>query len=81
VEHQLRFLAIETIRANQAFEWFALSVRLYIESNLTDIGAFKATSFVKHNQDHNQHIQYCGANAHHKNRVADRAVRSVSNMA
>jgi hypothetical protein len=42
---------------------------------------FKATSFVKHIQDHNKHIQYCGANAHHKNGVVERAVRSVLNMA
>jgi hypothetical protein len=81
VDHQLGFLAIETIQAKQAFERFALSVGVYIESYLTDSGAFKATLFVKHIQDHNQHIQYCGANAHHKNGVAERAVRSVSNMA
>jgi hypothetical protein len=40
VEHQLGFLAIETIRAKQAFERFALSVGVYIEYYLTDSGAF-----------------------------------------
>jgi hypothetical protein len=80
VAHQLGFLAIETIRAKQAFERFSLSVGKYIESYLTDSGAFKATSFVKHIQDHNQHIQYCEANAHHKNGVAESAVRSILNM-
>jgi hypothetical protein len=59
VEHQFGFLAIETIREKQVFERFALSVGIYIESSLTDSGAFKATSFVKHFQDHNQDIQYC----------------------
>jgi hypothetical protein len=81
VEHELGFSAIETIQEKQAFERFALSVGVYIESYLTYSGAFKANSFVKHIQDHNQHIQYCGANAHHKNGVAERAARSVSNMA
>jgi hypothetical protein len=71
VEHQLGFLAIETIRAKQAFEGFALSVEVYIESYLTDSGALKGTSFVKHIQDHNQHIKYCEANAHHKNRIPE----------
>jgi hypothetical protein len=48
VENQLGFLAIETIQAKQAFERFALSVGVYIESYLTDSGAFKATLFVNH---------------------------------
>jgi hypothetical protein len=81
VEYQLGFSAIEAIQVKQAFERLELSVGVYIESYLTDSGAFKATSYVKHIQDHNQHIQCCGANAHHKNGVAERAVRSVSNMA
>jgi hypothetical protein len=81
VEHQLGFLAIETIQAMQAFERFALSVGVYIQSYLTNSGVFKETSFVKHFQDHNQHIQYCGVNVHHKSGVAESAVRSVSNMA
>jgi hypothetical protein len=80
-DHQLGFSAIKTIQAKQAFERFALSVGVYNESYLTDSGAFKAPSFVKHIQDHNQHIQYCGANAHHKNGVVERAVRSVLNNA
>jgi hypothetical protein len=81
VKHQLGFLAIETIRVKQAFERFALSVGVYIESYLTDGGAFKSTSFVNYIHYHKQNIQYCGANANHKNGVVERAVRSVSNMA
>jgi hypothetical protein len=58
-----------------------VSVGVYIESYLTDSETFKATSFVQHIKNHNQRIHYCGANAHHKNGVAEQAVRSISNMA
>ena len=81
VEHQVGFSAFESIRAKQAFEGFALSPGVVIESYLTDSGTFKATSFIQQIQDHNQRIQYCGANAHHKNGVAELAIRPASNMA
>jgi RimJ/RimL family protein N-acetyltransferase len=38
-------------------------------------------SFVHHVSNHNQQIHYWGANAHHKNGVAKRAIKSISNMA
>ena len=81
VEHQVGFSAIETIRAKQEFERYSISVGVYVKSYLTDSGTFKATSFVQHIKTHNQRIHYCGANAHHKNGVAERAVKSISNMA
>ena len=78
---QLGFSAVESIRAKQAFEQMALQHGVVIESYLTDSGAFKANAFVKHIREHGQLIRYCGANAHHKNGVAERGVQSVSNMA
>jgi hypothetical protein len=81
VEPQLGFSAVESIRAKQVFEQNALQYGVIIESYLTDSGAFKANAFVKHIREHEQLIRYCGANAHHKNGVAERGVQSVSNMA
>ena len=81
VEHQLGFSAVESVRAKQAYEQMALHHGVIIESYLTDSGAFKANAFVKQIREHEQRIRYCGANAHHKNGVAERAVQSVSNMA
>jgi hypothetical protein len=81
VEHQLGFSGIESIRAKQAYEQMALHSGVIVESYLTDSGAFKANAFVQHIREHAQRIHYCGANAHHKNGIAERAVRSVSNMA
>jgi hypothetical protein len=80
-EHQLGFSAVETIRAKQAFKQMAIHHGVVVESYLTDSGAFKANAFVKQIREHEQRIRYCGANAHHKNGVAERAVQSVSNMA
>jgi hypothetical protein len=81
VEHQLGFSAVETVRAKQAYEQLALHHGVVIESYLTDSGAFKANAFVEHIRSHAQRIRFCGANAHHKNGIAERAVQSVSNMA
>jgi hypothetical protein len=81
VEHQVGFSAVETIRAKHAFESMSMAHGVIIESYLTDSGAFKAAAFVQHIRDHSQRIRYCGANAHHKNGVAERAVQSVSNIA
>jgi hypothetical protein len=75
VELQVGFSATETIQAKQEFERLAVSVGVYIESYLTDSGAFKANAFVHHVRNNNQLIHYCGANAHHKNGVAERAVK------
>jgi hypothetical protein len=81
IEHQIGFSAIETIRAKQSFEQLALSFGVVVESYLTDSGTFKASLFVQHLRNHNQSIHFCGANAHHKNGIAERGVRSISNMA
>jgi hypothetical protein len=81
VEHQLGFSAVETIRAKQNYENMAFEHGVVIQSYLTDSGAFKANAFVQHIRDHAQQVHYCGTNAHHQNGVAERSIRTVSNMA
>jgi hypothetical protein len=48
---------------------------------MADNGVFKANAFVKHIQDHNQKLRFCGVNAHHQNAVAERSIRTVSECA
>jgi hypothetical protein len=81
IETQVGFSAIETLRAKQNFEQHFLNYGIIVESYLTDSGAFKANKFFQHIRDHHQKIQYCGANAHHKNGIAERAIQTASNMA
>jgi hypothetical protein len=52
-----------------------------VDTDLTDSGAFKANTLVRNIRESEQRIQYCVANAHHKNGVAERAVCCFSNMA
>ena len=52
-----------------------------VENYLADNGIFKAKAFVQHLRDHNQKVNYCGVNVHHKNAVAGRSIRTVSEMA
>ena len=81
VEHQLGFSSSETIRAKQNYEQLALESGVVVENYLADNGIFKAKAFVQHLRDHNQKVNYCGVNAHHKNAVAERSIRTVSEMA
>mgnify|MGYP001362369755 FL=1 len=48
VEHQLGFSAVESIRAKQNFEQFALDSGVVVQKYLADNGAFKAKDFVQH---------------------------------
>jgi len=80
VEHQLGFSASETIRAKQNFEKTALDHGVIVSEYLADNGVFKANKFVKHIHERNQKIRYCGVNAHHQNGIAERSIRTVSEM-
>jgi hypothetical protein len=81
VEHQMGFSSSETIRAKQNFEQLALSHGVLVEDYLTDNGIFSKTQFLDHIRQHNQQVHFCGVNAHHKNAVAERAIRTVSELA
>ena len=81
VQHQLGFSSSETIRAKQNYEQMCLDNGILVESYMGDNGVFKAKAFVKHIRDHNQQVHYCGVNAHHQNSVAERSIRTVSEIA
>jgi hypothetical protein len=80
VEPQMGFSSSETICAKQNFEQLALGNGVLIQDYLTDNGIFSKTKFVDHIRQHNQQIHYCGVNAHHKNAIAERAIRTVSEL-
>ena len=75
------FSRSETIRVKQSFEKLALDYGVLINSYKADNGVFKANHFVSHIQEHNQKLNYCGMNAHHKNGAVEREIRTVSGCA
>ena len=81
VEHQLGFSAAETVRAKHNFEKVAFDHGVLIQEYLADNGAFRASDFVRHINEQNQKINYCGVNAHHQNAIAERNIRTVSETA
>ena len=54
---------------------------MLVDSYKADNGVFRANQFVSHIREHNQKLSFCGVNAHHKNGVAERAIRTVSECA
>jgi hypothetical protein len=81
VEHQLGFSASETLRAKHNYEQLALAHGVVVVNYLADNGTFKARRFVDEIRNRSQLIRYCGVNAHHKNGCAERAIRTVTEMA
>ena len=78
VEHQLRFSGSETIRAKYFVEKLVQDHGVIIENYFADNGVFKVNAFVGYLREHNKKIQYCGVNAHHKNTLAKRGIRAIS---
>jgi hypothetical protein len=81
IEHQLGFSSSETIRAKQAYEKLCLDHGIIVDTYLADNGVFKANTFVQHILEHSQRLRFCGVNAHHQNGIAERSIRTVSDMA
>jgi len=52
-----------------------------VQNYLTDIGVFKGEAFIKHVNEHQQQLRFCGAKAQHQNGVAEFAIQTVSNIA
>ena len=81
VGHQLGFSGSETIRVVQEYEKLAFDHGVVVDQYKADNGVFKARKFVAHVRERNQRISYCGVNAHHQNAIAERSIRTVSEMA
>ena len=81
VEHQLGFSGVEAIRAKQNFEQMALVHGVLIQEYHADNGIFKAKDYVTELRELHQPIGYCGVGAHHQNGIAERSIRTVSDIA
>jgi hypothetical protein len=71
---------VETIRVNQSYERTCLDNGVFVQDYLTENGAFKANNFAKYIHETHHLLRLCGTNANHQNGIAERAIRTISNM-
>ena len=62
------------IQAKIAFEWYKEEQGVSILHYHADNGQFANNSFIKNCQLKNQHLTYCGINAHFQNRIAEKKI-------
>lgn len=43
-------------------------------------GVFKANTFINHFREHDQILRFCGVNTHHQNEIAERAIKTFSDI-
>ncbi len=87
VDHfsRLRFIhlmqdssADETIKAERAFEQFALDHGMRIKHYHCNNGHFADNAFKQACEESRQQLTFCGVNAHFQNGIAKRAIRDLS---
>ena len=77
----LDFQVLKSSEQKQNFEKMALDYGVIVDSYKAGNGILKTNEYVNHIRKHNQKLSYCGVNTHHKNGVAERAIRTVSECA
>jgi Reverse transcriptase (RNA-dependent DNA polymerase) len=73
--------AVETIMAKESYERWARSHGVDVKHYHADNGRFAENAFVKHVQDNNQTITFCGVNTHFQNGRAERKIRTLQDAA
>jgi hypothetical protein len=71
----------ETVAAKKAFERFASNNGVHIQQYHCDNGRFADKAFINHCEQQQQHITYCGVNAHFQNGIAEKAIRDIQEQA
>ena len=71
----------QTMEAKLAFERLALSHGVIVSSYRADNGRFSDSDFMRHCEENNQAITFCGVGAHHQNGIAERHIRTLTDIA
>eukprot|EP00804_Cyclotella_cryptica_P011604 CCRYP_020926-RA/>CCRYP_020926-RA protein AED:0.37 eAED:0.37 QI:0/0/0/1/0/0/2/0/251 len=79
--HQLTTTASNTIRGKLLFEREAADVSVSVKQYHSDNGVFGSAEFCSHCQELGQTMRFSGVGAHHQYGIAERAIRTVTNMA
>ena len=72
--------AAETLEGKSKFERCARSNGVAIKNYQADNGSFASAEFTDDVKSLNQNIRYCAPGAHHQNGVAERHIRTVSEL-
>jgi hypothetical protein len=90
IDHASRFLHFtphistggkEAITAKHNFELLASTYNHPIKCYHTDNGIFASKEFCSSCIQQNQHIKFCGVNAHHQNGIAERHIHTITEQA
>jgi hypothetical protein len=81
VFHQVSLGLVDTINSKETLEWEYRRAMVSIKNFHTDNGTFKANAFIEHCNKRQQTISFSGVGAHHQNGVAERSIRTVTQMA
>ena len=79
--HQVSLSAADTVKSKIRFERKASQEGVIIQSYHSDNGIFNSTDFMEHLNTRNQTIRFSGAGAAHQNGIAERAIKTMVNMA
>jgi hypothetical protein len=79
--HQVSLRASDTIRSKRKFERDIRSCGVTVEEYHGDNGIFRAKEFREELMKHGQSIDFSGVGAQHQNGVAERNIRTVTEMA
>jgi hypothetical protein len=71
----------ETVAAKKAFERFASNNGVRIQQYHCDNGRCADKAFISDCEQQQQHITYCGVNAHFQNGIAEKAIRDIQEQA
>ena len=78
ITYQMSTGAEETVESKHKFEKWAASHGVSIKHYRADNGAFNAQIFKESIAAAKQTINFCGANAHHQNGVAERMIQTIT---
>ena len=81
VKHQVALNAVETIRAKLEFEREAGACGVKVQAYHTDNGVFQANDFLQELMKEKKDISFSGVGAAHQNGTAERAIRTIVDMA
>ena len=81
IKHQVDINATETVKEKRTLEREAQSQGVVIKGYHTDNGIFNSSEFMEELLKKQQKIRFNGAGASHQNGSAERAIKTVVNMA